>query len=51
MLIKAIISSFKKRLEDNGVEMHSTHNVGKFVAAEKFIRTIKNNIYRHMTAV
>ena len=39
MLIKAVNSPFKKWLKDNGIEMHSTHNVGKFVAAEKFIRT------------
>ena len=31
--------------------MHSTHNEGKFVVAEKFIRTLKNKIYKHMTAV
>ena len=31
--------------------MLSTHNEGKSVAAEKFIRTLKNKIYEHMTAV
>ena len=31
--------------------MHSTHNEGKSVAAERFIRTLKNKIYKHMTAV
>ena len=31
--------------------MLSTHNEGKSVVAEKFIRTLKNKIYEHMTAV
>ena len=31
--------------------MYSTHNEGKSVAAERFIRTSKNEIYKHMTAV
>ena len=29
--------------------MHSTHNEGKSVVAERFIRTLKNKIYKHMT--
>ena len=29
----------KKLLQDNNIEMYSTHNEGKFVAAERFIRT------------
>ena len=31
--------------------MHSTHNDGKSVVAERFIRTLKNKIYKHMTAI
>ena len=31
--------------------MCSTHNEGKSVAAERFIRTLKNKIYKHMRAV
>ena len=31
--------------------MHSTHNEGKSVVAERFIRNLKNKIYKHMTAV
>ena len=30
--------------------MYSTHNEGKSVVAERFIRTLKNKIYKHMTA-
>ena len=31
--------------------MHSTYNEGKSVAAERFIRTLKNKIFKHMTAI
>ena len=31
--------------------MYSTHNNGKSVLAERFIRTLKNKIYKHMTTV
>ena len=34
-------NSFKKWLNDNDIGMHSTHNEGKFVVAERFIRTLK----------
>ena len=38
-------NAFKNFLQDNNVKMHSTHNEGKFVVTERFIRTIKNKIY------
>ena len=31
--------------------MHSTYNEGKSIAAERFIRALKNKIYKHMTAI
>ena len=31
--------------------MYSTHNEGKSVVVERFIRTLENKIYRHMTAI
>ena len=31
--------------------MHSTYNEGKSVVAERFIRTLKNKIFKHMTAI
>ena len=31
--------------------MYSTHNEGKFVVAERFIRTLKNKIYKYMTSI
>ena len=36
--------SMKSWLETNDIEMYSTHNKGKSVAAEIFIRTLKNKI-------
>ena len=44
-------SYFKKWLKDNNISMHSTYNEGKSVVAERFIRTLKNKIYKHMTAI
>ena len=31
--------------------MYSTYNGGKSVAAERFIRTLKKKIFKHMTAI
>ena len=31
--------------------MYSTFNEGKSVVAERFIRTLKNKIFKHMTAI
>ena len=31
--------------------MYLTHNEGKFVIAERFIRTLKNKIYKYTTSV
>ena len=44
-------NSFKKWLKDNEVEMYSIHNKGKSAVAERFIRTLKNKIFKHMTAI
>ena len=41
---------FEKWLSDNDVIMNSTYNEGKSVVAERFIRTLKNKLYKHMTA-
>ena len=37
--------------EKNDIEMYSTHTEGKSVAAERFIRTLKNKIYKYTTSV
>ena len=44
-------SSFKKWLKDNDIEMYLIHNEGKYVVAEKLIRTLKTKIYKDMTSV
>ena len=44
-------NSFKKWLKDNDIEMHLIHNEGKSVVADIFIRTLKNKIYKYMTAI
>ena len=41
---------FEKWLSDNDLNMYSTYNEGKSVVAERFIRTLKNKLYKHMTA-
>ena len=41
---------FKRWLSNNDILMYSTHNEGKSVVAERFIRTLKNKLYKHMTA-
>ena len=44
-------ASFKKWLQDNDIVMYSTHNEGKFVVAERFIRTLKNKVYKYMASI
>ena len=39
----------KPSFQDNDIEMYSTHNEGKHVIAERFIRTLKSKICKHMT--
>ena len=41
---------FKKWLWSNNIIMFSTYNEGKSVVAERFIRTLKNKLHKHMTA-
>ena len=43
--------SIKSWLAKNDIEMDSTRNEGKSVVAERFIRTIRNKIYKYMTSV
>ena len=40
----------KSWFKDNDIEMYS-NNEGKSVIAERFVGTLKNKIYKHMTAV
>ena len=41
---------FEKWFSDNDINIYSTYNEGKSVVAERFTRTLKNKLYKHMTA-
>ena len=41
----------KSWLRYNCIEIYSRNNEGKYVIVGRFIRTIRNNIYKHRTAV
>ena len=43
----------KSWLEKNAIDMYSTHNEGKSVIAERFLRTlnIKNKIYKYIISI
>ena len=41
----------KSWLEKNAIEMYSTYDKEKSVVAERFIRTLKNKIYKYMTSI
>ena len=38
-------------MQNNDREMYSTHNEGKSVIAERFVRTLKNKIYKYITLI
>ena len=44
-------NSFKYFLKINNIELYSTHNEGESVVSERFIRTLKNKIFKHMAAI
>ena len=51
-----ITNDFQKTLDESNrnrihIEMYSTQNEGKSVIAKRFIRTLKNKIYKYMTSV
>ena len=41
----------KSFLQNNIIEMYSTHNEKKSVFVERFIRTLNNKIYKNMTSI
>ena len=43
-------NAFEKWLSDNDINMYSTYNEGKSVVVERFIRTLKNKLYKRMAA-
>ena len=42
---------FKSFLKENDIKMYSTFNEEKSVVAERFTKTFKNKIYKHMTTI
>ena len=44
-------NSFNDFLKINNTEMYLTYSEGKSAAAERFIITLKNNIFKHMRAI
>ena len=43
--------SVKSWLQKKDIEIDSTHNEGKSVIAARFIKSLKNKIYNHMTSI
>ena len=42
---------FKRFLKNNNIEMYSPFNKGKSFATERFIRTLKKKLFKHITDV
>ena len=38
-------------MQNNNIEMYLTQNEEKSVVAERFVTTLKNNIYKYMTSI
>ena len=51
LCVEYISIAFFSWLEKNAIEMYSTHNKRKSVVPERFIRTLKNKIYKYMTSI
>ena len=37
--------------QENYIAIYSAHNEGKSLVAERFIKTLKNKIYKYMTSI
>ena len=48
---KCFNRSMKSWLEKSDIEMYSTHNEGKYAAAERSFRTLKNKINKYMSSI
>ena len=44
-------SFVKSGLKDNDIEMYSINNEGKYIVAERFIKTLKTKICKYMTSI
>ena len=43
--------SMESWLQDNDINFYWTHNEGKSDAAERFIRTLKNKVYKYIISI
>ena len=41
----------KSYLQDNDIQMYSTHNERESAVTERFVRTLKNKIYKEMISI
>ena len=41
----------KSWLQDKGIEVYSTQNKRKSFVAERYVRSLKNKVYKYMTAI
>ena len=46
---RRVVKLMQEWLDNNDILMYSTHNEGKPVIAERFIKTLKAKIYKEMT--
>ena len=44
-------NAFKDFYKKNKIETDSTYNEGKSVVTERFIRTLKNKVFKHIRAI
>ena len=43
--------SMRSFLQNNNIEIYSTHNEGKSAVVERFVRTLRNKIWKYMTSI
>ena len=51
MAVNFTIINLRVFLKENDIEMYSAFNEGKSVVVERFIKALKNKIYKHMTTI
>ena len=49
--INEVNFTMKSWLQDNDIETYSTHEERKSVVTKRFIRTLRNIMYKYMTSV
>ena len=49
--INEVNFTMKSCLQDNDIETYSTHEERKSVVTKRFIRTLRNIMYKYMTSV